>query len=104
MPLKSDSKLVSLGAWLSGLDISLAQRWSRAIRSIENPVGSKGELIPALGIKFWPEVIEVIKQRDGCLPMVRGPEIQEAEKILDTIDLISCTPPYLTHAALIPPR
>lgn len=78
--------------WLNGLEISLAQRWSRTIRSIEVPVGSNWFRFPLWVVDFWLKVIEVIEQRDRwkraqgwMLTMVRGPEIQEAEKILDRV-------------------
>ena len=76
--------------WLNDLDIALNRGWTRRILSIEAPVGSNGVRFPVWMGNFWLEVVEVIEQRERWEMarrwmgmMVRGPEIQEVEKLLD---------------------
>ena len=76
--------------WLNDLDIALDRGWHSGIHSIEAPVGSNGQRFPLWTVCFWLKMVEVIKQKEkwkkarGWMrTMVRGPEIQEAEKLLD---------------------
>ena len=75
--------------WLSDLDIALNREWLGTC-SIEAPVGLKGVRFPLWVGNFWFEMIEVVEQREnwkkaqGWLRgMVRSPEVQEVEKLLD---------------------
>ena len=79
-------------AWLSGLDIAITRGWFSGSWSIEAPVGSNELQFPLWIINFWLEMIEVIEQKEKwkkaqgwMLTMVRSPEIQEVEKLLDRV-------------------
>ena len=76
--------------WLDGLDIAVDRGWASGILSIEAPVSSRNLRFPLWIGNFWLEMAEVIEQREkwkralGWMQtMVRSPEIQEAERLLE---------------------
>jgi hypothetical protein len=76
--------------WLDNLDITLDHSWGGGIWSIEAPTGSKNLRFPLWVGNFWLGMAEVLEQRERwerargwMLGMLRGPEIQEAERLMD---------------------
>jgi len=76
--------------WLSDLDTAVDREWASGICSIEVPTGNRDVRFPLWIGNFWLEMVEVMEQREKwkraqgwMLTMLRGPEIQEAEKLWD---------------------
>ena len=76
--------------WLDSLDVTLDYKWGGGIQSIEAPAGSKDLQFPLWVGNFWLGMAEVIEQRGmwekargWMLGMLQGPEIQEAERLMD---------------------
>jgi len=76
--------------WLNNLDIAVDHKWASGICSIEVPAGNRDLRFPLWIGSFWLGMVEAIEQRDRwkraqgwMLTMLRGPEIQEAERLWD---------------------
>jgi len=76
--------------WLFDLDTAVDHKWASGICSIEVPAGNRDLRFPLWIGNFWLDMVEVMEQRERwkraqgwMLAMLRGPEIQEAEKLWD---------------------
>ena len=78
--------------WLNDLEMTMAKGWARKAKAVVVSVGPRNLRFPLWILNFWWKMSEVVEQRTGWKEaqgwmsrMVRGLEIQKAEKLFDRI-------------------